>query len=107
MKKLTLCIMATLMMLSFAPNNLKAEGDVKKAPAATSLTEAPVDGSVLIARLNVIKEMDMSDLSSVQKRQLRKEVRSIETTLNKLEGGYVYIGGGSLLLIILILILIL
>ncbi len=107
MKKLTLCMMAALLMLSFAPMNLRAEGDVKKAPVTTSLTEAPVDGSVLIARLNEIKDMDMSDVTAVQKRQLRKEVRSIESTLNKLEGGYVYIGAGSLLLIILILILIL
>jgi predicted aspartyl protease len=105
MKKLTLCLMATVLMLSFATTNANAGSVTEKAPATATLTEAPVDGTAMITRLNEIKEMDMSGLSAVNKRQLRKEVRSIEASLNKLDGGYVYVGGASLLLIILLIIL--
>ena len=50
--------------------------------------------------------MDKSKMSSPEKRQLRKEVRTIKSTLNVLGEG-VYLSVGAIIIIILLLILLL
>lgn len=50
--------------------------------------------------------MDKSDLKSSEKRELRKEVRSIKQQLHEM-GGYVYVSAGAVLLIVLLLIILL
>jgi len=107
MKKLILCLVTALFVLSLTPTDLKAGTEKDKATITTDVKTAPVDGTALIARLDQIQAMDISSLSSMEKRQLRREVRSIETTLNQLGGGYIVLGGGTLLLIIILLILLL
>jgi hypothetical protein len=60
--------------------------------------------AVLTARVEVIRSMDKSAMTSLEKRELRKEVKGIKENVRK-SGEVIYIGGGTLLLIILIIIL--
>lgn len=107
MKKLLLCLVSALFVLSLVPTDLKAGTETKKATTTAVATANPVDSNALLARLDEIKAMDISGMSAVEKRQLRREVRSIESTLNELGGGYIIVGAGTLLLIILLVILLL
>jgi len=56
-------------------------------------------------RVEEIRNMDKSNLTSVEKRELRKEVKGIKENVKK-SGQVIYISAGTILLIILILILI-
>ncbi|HBH84802.1 MAG TPA: hypothetical protein DDY34_13475 [Bacteroidales bacterium] len=61
---------------------------------------------VLEVRLNEINNMDKSKLTSAEKKTLRKEVKSIKSTLREVGGG-VYISVGALILILILLIVLL
>lgn len=61
---------------------------------------------VMISRLEEIKSMDKSNMSSQEKKALRKEVRSIKKSLAQLNGG-VYLSVGAIIIIVLLLILLL
>jgi hypothetical protein len=55
-------------------------------------------------RLEEIKAMDKTELSRVEKKALRKEVRSIKKELAAVSGG-VYLSIGAIILIVLLIIL--
>ena len=57
-------------------------------------------------RLNEIKTMDRSNLNSIQKKVLRKEIKTIKAELRTTNNG-VYLSIGAIIIIILLLILIL
>jgi hypothetical protein len=61
---------------------------------------------VLILRLNEIKSMDKSTMTSAEKKTLRNEVKTIKQEIAKTSGG-VYLSVGAILLIVLLLILLL
>ena len=107
MKKLTLCFMTVLMVLAFAPSHLQAATVTGESSVTVSGTVESADANVLIARLELIKAMDLSNLNAIEKRALRKEVRSIKATLNQMEGGYIYISAVGLILIVVLLIILL
>ena len=65
------------------------------------------DANGLLLRLNEIKEMDKSKLSSPEKKQLRTEVLSIKERLKKHHDGVLYISTGTVILIIILLIILL
>ena len=69
-------------------------------------TAESTQADALIIRLNDIKEMDKSSLSSKEKRELRKETRSIKGQLKALSGG-VYLSAGAVILIVVLLLLLL
>ena len=73
--------------------------------AATKTAESE-EADALTARLDEIKAMDMSAMTSIEKKQLRKEVRAIKSDLRQIGGG-VYISVGALILIILLLVILL
>ena len=98
--------MTALLSLTFIPTQLKA--GVETTPVSIVLTK-PVESAeanVLLARLNEIKGIDKSKLNSHEKKQLRKEVRSIRSQLKTMGGG-VYLSVGAIIIIILLLILLL
>ena len=76
-------------------------------PTAVSSAEAAeiAYAVALEDRLNEIKEMDMSSMSSSEKNELRKEVKAIEK--EQRPSGGVYISVGAAILIVLLLILLL
>jgi hypothetical protein len=106
MKKIIFCIMATILSLTFLPvQAFAATTDKPSSPVATKPVEnaESVEAKTLILRLDEIKAMDMSKLKSTEKKDLRKEVRSIKRELKTISGG-VYISAGLLIVILIILI---
>jgi hypothetical protein len=104
MKKITLCLMAAFLSLTFIPVQSQAGTVPTSTSAATPVESA--EANSLKARLDEIKEMDKSNMSSSEKKSLRKEVRSIKSQLNELGGG-VYLSVGAVIIILLLLILLL
>lgn len=104
MKKLTLCIMTAFMLFSVSPTQLSAISKVS-TPTITTTAES-TQATVLTDRLNEIKAMDKSDLKATERKQLRKEVRSLKSQLREIGGG-VYLSVGAIILIALLLILLL
>ncbi len=103
-KSMTLCLIAVVSIMSFTPSVVFAKD---KVIATTEQIKAQKEkASVLITRLNEIDAMDKSVLSGPEKKQLRKEVRTIKSTLNEMGEG-VYLSVGGIIIIILLLILLL
>ncbi|PKP48429.1 MAG: hypothetical protein CVT92_16135 [Bacteroidetes bacterium HGW-Bacteroidetes-1] len=62
------------------------------------------DIKILNLRVEEIRDMDKSDLSVLEKRELRNELKAIKKDLRQ-SNGAIYIGTGTLLLIIILIIL--
>lgn len=92
------------MSLSFIPTESKAETNAVSIEKSKTVESA--EAKVLLNRLSEIKAMDKSNMTSSEKRQLRKEVRTLKTNLAGLSGG-VYLSVGAIILIVLLLILLL
>jgi hypothetical protein len=106
MKKLTLCLLTTVLLVSYFPTQMSAaSGTVPTAMTATTTGE-PTEVTTLTARLSAIDAMDKSNLSASEKKALRKEVRSTKRQLSQISGG-IYLSGGAVLLILLLLIILL
>lgn len=104
MKKLTIFIVGVFLTLTFIPAPLKAGIEAIAAPASSKSQSA--EASALIGRLNDINGLDKSKLSSSEKKELRKEVRSTKKKLKEMNGG-VYLSVGAIILIIILLIILL
>jgi hypothetical protein len=107
MKKIILSLAMAFLSLIFIPvqtagANAEKPAITVPAPKPTNETEA----RVLISRLNEIKSMDKTKLSSSEKKNLRKEVKSINSKLKDISGG-VYISGAALIVIVVLLIILL
>ncbi|MCX6231277.1 MAG: hypothetical protein NTZ33_07015 [Bacteroidetes bacterium] len=108
MKKITLCLMTTALLLCVQP--LQSYSATKDVQPTTVVAPNPADAEAaktLLLRLNEIKEMDKSKLTSSEKKSLRKEVRAIKTELQATEarGGGVYLSVGAIIIIILLLVI--
>jgi hypothetical protein len=109
MKKFIFCLMATILTLTFLP--LQSFASAKEDPSSLVVTKPPentesAEAKTLLLRLDEIKAMDMSKLKSTEKKDLRKEVRSIKRELKDISGG-VYISAGVLIVILIILVVLL
>ena len=60
----------------------------------------------LVQRLENIKGMDKSEMTRLEKKELRKEVKDIKTEMKVMSGG-VYLSVGAIIIVILLLILLL
>ncbi|RDI54928.1 hypothetical protein [Flavobacterium glaciei] len=105
MKKVTFYLMMMVLSLSIVPTQMLA---AEKNPTSVSNNpkEVPAEVKVLLNRLDEIKAMDKSSLNSSEKKELRKEVRSIKAEL-KSTGNGVYLSVGAIIIVILLLILLL
>ncbi|MES2411719.1 MAG: hypothetical protein V4535_09785 [Bacteroidota bacterium] len=82
------------------------------ATITNPVTEAAVNNAatdkekaeVMQNRLKEIKEMDRSGMSRAEKKELRKEVKEIKTSMKALSGG-IYLSIGAILLIILLILI--
>ena len=104
MKKII--FIAILMIFTFgATTTFASNSDTKSAaPAATENRLSADEMSRLTTRVEEIRNMDKTDMTVKEKRELRKELKTIKENVKK-SGGYIYIGGSTLLLIILLIIL--
>lgn len=105
MKKTTLYLMIMVLSLTVIPTTISAK---EKNPTAITANpkEVPAAVKVMYDRLEEIKAMDKSSMTSVEKKELRKEVRAIKANLKSTNNG-VYLSVGAIIIIILLLILIL
>jgi len=109
MKKIVLCLMATVMSLAFIPLELSAKPKVAPPPMADPSPVTPAEAkraNELLLRLDEIKKSDKSDLKASEKKELRSEVRAINSELKTIGSG-VYISGAALIIIIILLIVLL
>jgi hypothetical protein len=106
MKKSMFCMATTFMLLSFIPMQSSAARLSGTAPIDSTRTVVSAEVAAINQRLAKIKEMDKSKLTFAEKRQLRKEVRSMKKQAANSSGG-VYISVGALLIVIILLILLL
>ncbi|KDN54599.1 hypothetical protein [Flavobacterium seoulense] len=102
MRKLSFYFMIMMLSLIALPINTYA---AEKNPAENP-KEVPAEVRTMLNRLNEIKEMDKSNLSSSEKKELRTEVKTIKKNL-KATGHGVYLSVGAIIIIILLLILLL
>ena len=97
--------MMILLSLSVCPSKIYA-AENKTTAIENNSKEVPAEVKVMYSRLEEIKAMDKSNLTSVEKKELRKEVRTIKANLRSTGNG-VYFSVGAIIIIILLLILLL
>ena len=78
----------------------------KKEPKTEMTAEQKVQFEKIVNRVEEIRKMDKSNLTRVEKRELRKELKEMKDKARALSGG-VYLSVGAIIIIILLLILIL
>ena len=105
MKKFPIYLMVIALSLSLSPTTIFA---TEKNPTsiATNTKEVPAEVKTMMNRLEEIKAMDKSSMTRVEKKELRKEVRTIKTNLRSSNSG-VYLSVGAIIIIVLLLILLL
>lgn len=106
MKKITIYIMTAVSLLSFVPTTSKAEANSNSKEKIEMTAEQSQKAQVMMNRLEEIKAMDKSNMTRVEKKALRKEVKSIKMAMSDLSGG-VYLSVGAIIIIVLLLILLL
>lgn len=97
--------MIMMLSLNTFPNTINTAEKVLATPA-NNTKEMPVEVKIKLNRLEEIKAMDKTSLSSIEKKALRKEVRAINSNL-KSTGDGIYLSVGAIIIIILLLILLL
>jgi len=116
MRKSILGVLTAFISIFFMTSLVKAETEKAPVTVVAANPAATVDASVLVARVEAIRAMDLSTLNASERKELRKELRTIKTDLKKSKQGDVVVSNGNgglyltlggLLLIILLLILIL
>lgn len=111
MKQSAKMLLKGLVILTFIPCQLMAQtvnltSAAENEIMASSTPVVTSNTTVLLNRLNEIKAMEKSSLTSTEKKSLRKEVKEIKSEL-KATGNGVYLSVGAIIIIILLLILLL
>ena len=107
MKRITVLLMTILLSMSLVPSYATLEiTPTTSSTSATANSLAKAASQVLISRLDEIKAMDKTNMSSADKKLLRKEVKSIRKTLRYEHGG-IYLSLGAIIIIVLLLIILL
>jgi len=94
---------STLAFAGKTVSNTTPENTAVLAKTEKKLTAEEI--AVMTTRVEEIRNMDKSEMTVLEKRELRKELKGIKENVNK-NGEVIYISGGTLLLIILIIVLI-
>jgi len=106
MKKIIFGLLATSLLVSFAPAESKAASTNEPITAVEAKPEATEEAKALLLRLDVINALDKKDMKSPQKKELRKEVRSIKQQLAEISDG-LYLSVGAIIIILLLVIILL
>lgn len=104
MKKLALSVLTVIMLATFNPMQSLAikEKVTETLPASAPVANAQV--TIMLNRLQEIKDMDKTELSRLEKKELRNEVKEIKAQLRATNNG-VFLSVGAIIIIILLLIL--
>jgi hypothetical protein len=115
MKKFTLVLMTAFMLFLFTPGNLEAAKKTIKVSTTTTMNTTVNSAEARVARFNEIKAMDNSTLNASEKKELRKESRTLKSDIktdkksayngNGNSGLYVSVGAAILIVLLLVLLL--
>ena len=92
---------ATKVFAAKSNTETKKENPVLPVKSENKLSEEEL--SRLRKRVEEIRDMDKTNLTGTEKRELKKEVKGIKKEVRH-DGGTIYIGTGTLVLIIILLI---
>jgi len=106
MKKISFYLVVMVLSLSIIPTTIFAKENKTEINTLEAPKEIPAEVRVMLNRLDEIKEMDKSALSRSEKKELRKEVKTIKKNLKK-SGQGIYLSASAIIIILLILILLL
>ena len=98
--------MAAILLMSIS-NNVASKNFETKSIEISKETSLQKKKNQLMVRLNEINTMDKSNLSTSEKRHLRREVRTIEYQLKAAANSGVYISGAGIIIILILLIILL
>jgi len=101
MKKIIFFALLAIFSLSTAPA-FASEDPVNATETKSILSEEEV--TYYKERVKEINEMDKSELSKSEKKELKRELKDIKETMRN-NGPVVYIGGTTLLLIIILILI--
>ena len=89
-----------------APTTFGANAKSKRLAAEAKVENklSAEEVSRLTKRVEEIRDMDKSNLTVTEKRELRKELRTTKENVRK-DGGYIYVSAATVVLIILLVIL--
>jgi len=105
MKK-TIFIAIMMIFTLSATTTFASKADLKSnAPVAIENKLSAEEVNNMKTRFEEIRKMDKSDMNATEKRELRKESKSIKENVRK-SGEVIYIGGSTLLLILIIILLV-
>jgi hypothetical protein len=96
---------ALVSMLSFATANAKTTDKTRIIITSHASKEDAARARVLQNKLDSIQALDISSLSKADKEKVKTELEGIKKETKKMEGVYIYLGGGVLLVILLLIIL--
>jgi len=106
MKKIVLGVMMVFLSVAFLPLQSKAATTEEPSSIPAPKPAESAEAKALIVRLDEIKATDKSKLTSEEKKDLRKEVKSIKHNLKDIGSG-VYLSGAAIILIVVLLIVLL
>ncbi|MFA9215274.1 MAG: hypothetical protein ACEQSR_15780 [Candidatus Methylacidiphilales bacterium] len=96
-------VLLTVVVLLFTFFSVKAKGKSETAKNELALQSTSMNKSnVLLKRLEIIKEMDKSQLNKEELNSLLAEVRVINKQLLAVDGG-IFISAGALIVILIVL----
>jgi len=109
MKKTIFFVLIMIFSLSastvFATNKNSDRASEKVAvPGKTENKLSEEEISRLTKRVEEIRDMDKTNMTVKEKRELRKEVKAIKENVKR-DGGVIYISAGTLILIIILVLL--
>lgn len=108
MKKIKVLAVAAMFALTTIPTIANAKTDNNQQETPVNTQENKYRASLLVNRLIEIDKMEKSGMDASTKKQIRKEVKSIDKELKRLSsGGGVYISLGAIIIILLLLIILL
>ena len=99
-------IMAIVILMAFTLPAISSTVSTEPVPESTHTTVPDPRAQQLVNRLEEIKAMDKSTLTRKERKELKREVKSIKKEMKVMSGG-VYLSIGAIIIIILLLILIL
>jgi len=102
MKTKNFFVLLLVLMMS-APGAFCANAKAETATKVENRMSAE-ELSSMNKRVEEIRDMDKSEMSSKEKKELKNELKETKKNISR-DGGYVYIGTGTLILIILLIIL--
>ena len=105
MNKMNVTLTVVILLFTFFPVKAKTKIVINKNAFALQST-TNIKSNVLLKRLEVIKEMDKSQMNKEELTNLLTEVRLIKTQLIAVDGG-IFISAGAIIVILIVLLFLL